>query len=59
MQKALLQSDVHSKSDKTPVTVADYGTFSNSSVPSLLSIGDELFFFCDFDDSLCKKGTFS
>ncbi|KAJ7969436.1 SAL1 phosphatase [Quillaja saponaria] len=26
VQKALLQSDVHSKSDKSPVTVADYGT---------------------------------
>lgn len=26
VQKALLQSDVHSKSDKTPVTVADYGS---------------------------------
>jgi 3'(2'), 5'-bisphosphate nucleotidase/inositol polyphosphate 1-phosphatase len=25
VQKALLQSDVHSKSDKSPVTVADYG----------------------------------
>lgn len=25
IQKALLQSDVHSKSDKSPVTVADYG----------------------------------
>ncbi|KAH1250483.1 SAL1 phosphatase [Glycine max] len=26
VQKALLQSDVHSKSDKSPVTVADYGS---------------------------------
>lgn len=25
VQKALLQSDVQSKSDKSPVTVADYG----------------------------------
>jgi 3'(2'), 5'-bisphosphate nucleotidase/inositol polyphosphate 1-phosphatase len=25
MQKAILQSDVQSKSDKSPVTVADYG----------------------------------
>ncbi|CAN6567605.1 unnamed protein product [Malus baccata var. baccata] len=30
VQKALLQSDVHSKSDKSPVTVADYGMFTNS-----------------------------
>lgn len=29
VQKALLQSDVQSKSDKSPVTVADYGTSSN------------------------------
>lgn len=27
VQKALLQSDVQSKSDKSPVTVADYGLF--------------------------------
>ncbi|KAL5709108.1 hypothetical protein ACHQM5_019831 [Ranunculus cassubicifolius] len=26
VQKAILQSDVHSKSDKSPVTVADYGS---------------------------------
>ncbi|VVA32246.1 PREDICTED: SAL1 phosphatase [Prunus dulcis] len=26
VQKALLQSDIHSKSDKSPVTVADYGS---------------------------------
>lgn len=26
MQKTLLQSDIHSKSDKSPVTVADYGS---------------------------------
>lgn len=30
VQKALLQSDVQSKSDKSPVTVADYGMSSNS-----------------------------
>lgn len=48
MQKALLQSDVHSKSDKTPVTVADYGLFSNSTLHTLLSICEELLFFCDF-----------
>lgn len=29
VQKALLQSDVQSKSDKSPVTVADYGMPSN------------------------------
>lgn len=29
MQKALLQSDVQSKNDKSPVTVADYGLFSS------------------------------
>lgn len=29
VQKALLQSDVQSKSDKSPVTVADYGSFLN------------------------------
>lgn len=28
VQKALLQSDVQSKSDKSPVTVADYGELS-------------------------------
>lgn len=27
VQKALLQSDVQSKSDKSPVTVADYGLY--------------------------------
>ena len=34
VQKELLQSDVQSKSDKSPVTVADYGLLSNSSVHS-------------------------
>jgi hypothetical protein len=29
MQKAILQSDVQSKSDKSPVTVADYGLLLN------------------------------
>ena len=32
VQKELLQSDVQSKSDKSPVTVADYGLLSSSSV---------------------------
>lgn len=32
VQKALLQSDVQSKSDKSPVTVADYGLLSSSPV---------------------------
>lgn len=36
VQKALLQSDVHSKSDKSPVTVADYGQFSNYSQKALI-----------------------
>lgn len=48
MQKALLQSDVHSKSDKSPVTVADYGLFFNSTVRTLSIIRDELVFFRNF-----------
>ena len=30
VQKALLKSDIQSKADKSPVTVADYGTISSN-----------------------------
>lgn len=45
VQKALLQSDVHSKSDKSPVTVADYGMlFSPATIVSGVNV--ESFFLC-------------
>lgn len=48
VQKALLQSDVHSKSDKSPVTVADYGE------PNELLYISSIFY--DLFDSLDASG---
>ncbi|MED6192311.1 Ca(2+)-binding ATP:ADP antiporter sal1 [Stylosanthes scabra] len=57
VQKALLQSDVHSKSDKSPVTVADYGSQALVSLVLERELPSEPFSLVAEEDSgdLCKE----
>ncbi|KAJ6917146.1 hypothetical protein NC652_019507 [Populus alba x Populus x berolinensis] len=58
MQKAILQSDVQSKSDKSPVTVADYGSQALVSYALQRELPSELFSLVAEEDSedLLKDG---
>uniref|UniRef100_A0A6M2ETJ8 3'(2'),5'-bisphosphate nucleotidase n=1 Tax=Populus davidiana TaxID=266767 RepID=A0A6M2ETJ8_9ROSI len=58
VQKAILQSDVQSKSDKSPVTVADYGSQALVSYVLQRELPSELFSLVAEEDSedLCKDG---